>query len=115
MSEFITKAMLSGLGLASLTKDAIEQMARELAKRSKLSEHEGRRLMRDLQRKSVRTQKAMHQTMEGAVHTFVNSLNLATLDDVQAAGKRTAKSAKRTKKPAAAARKRAPKGASPTA
>lgn len=103
MTDLISKAMLSGLGLASLTKDAIEQMAKDLARRSKLSEQEGRRLVKDLQRKSAQAQKAMHQTVESAVHTFAKSLHVATTDDLHNAVK--GRGAKTTKK---AGRKRSP-------
>lgn len=82
MSDFISKALLSGLGLASLTKEALQDMGKDLARRSNMSEQEGRRLIKDLQRKSEQTQKALEKTVEAAVHKVVKTLNLATMDDL---------------------------------
>ena len=36
MEEIISKAVLSGLGFVSLTRDAIHETARDLVKRSKI-------------------------------------------------------------------------------
>ena len=55
--------MLCGLGLASLTKDAIQKSADDLVKQSKISEEEGRRLVKDLQRHSAQAQKALEQML----------------------------------------------------
>ena len=52
MSEVISKALLCGLGLASLTKDAIQKTAEDLVKQSKISEDEGRRMVKELQKRS---------------------------------------------------------------
>ena len=52
MSDTISKALLCGLGLASLTKDAIQKTAEDLVNQSKISEEEGRKLVKDLQRRS---------------------------------------------------------------
>ena len=57
MSDLISRALLSGLGLASLTKDAIKKTAEDLVDSSKLSEEEGRKLVEDLQRRSTQAQK----------------------------------------------------------
>ncbi len=59
MNEMISRAILSGLGFASLTRDAIRQTAQHLVKRSKLSEDEGRRLVKDFQKRSARAQKVL--------------------------------------------------------
>ena len=61
MSDLISRALLSGLGLASLTKDAIKKTAEDLVDQSKLSEEEGRKLVEDLQRRSTQAQKALEK------------------------------------------------------
>jgi len=76
MSDLVSKTLLSGLGLASLTKDAIAKMATDLAKNANLSEEEGRRVVKHLQKRSAHLEKALEETVETAVHKVVKKLNL---------------------------------------
>jgi polyhydroxyalkanoate synthesis regulator phasin len=81
VNELISKAFLRGLGLANLTKDAIQKTVEDLAKKSSLSEEEGKRLVKDLHRRSAKAQKRMEKTVETAVNTMLKSLNLAIVRD----------------------------------
>ena len=44
MFDLIKKTMLTGVGLAAMTKDKVEELAKELSKKGKLSEKEGKDL-----------------------------------------------------------------------
>ena len=44
MLDLMKKAMLIGLGITSMTRDKVEQFAREISEDSKLSEEEGKKL-----------------------------------------------------------------------
>ena len=99
MSDLISRALLCGLGLASLTKDAIRKTAENLVNRSKLSEQEGRRLVKDLQRRSTQAQKALEKRVKTAVDRALKGLNLQKVND-------QLKSAKSTTKPAGKRRQR---------
>ncbi len=91
MSDIISRALLCGLGLANLTKDAIQKTAEELVDQSKLTEEEGRRLIKDLQRRSVQAEKALEKKVETAVHKVLKNLNLQVIHDrPKAAGKKKA-------------------------
>ena len=79
MKEIISKAILSGLGFASLTRDAIVETANDLVKQSKLSESEGRRLVKDFQHRSARVQKAFEKKVESAVHEALQYLEPANM------------------------------------
>jgi polyhydroxyalkanoate synthesis regulator phasin len=79
MGDLISKALLSGLGLASLTKDAIQKAAQDLVDQSKISEDEGRRLVKDLHHKSMRAQKALEKHVDKAVHTALENLDVFAL------------------------------------
>jgi polyhydroxyalkanoate synthesis regulator phasin len=76
VSDIISRALLCGLGLANLTKDAIQKTAEELVDQSKISEEEGRKLVKDLQRRSVQAEKALEKKVETAVHKVLKNLNL---------------------------------------
>jgi polyhydroxyalkanoate synthesis regulator phasin len=97
MSDLISKALLSGLGLASLTKDAIRKTAEDLVKKSDLSEKEGKRLVKELHRRSAKAQKTMEKTIESAVNNLLKHLNLAVVHQLprkpaRRGGKRAGKS-----------------------
>src|SRR5271166_6312698 len=109
MSDLMSRALLCGLGLASLTKDAIQKTADELVKQSKISEEEGRKLVKDLQRRSTQVQKSLEKTVNASVHKMLENLNLPAiiserLKGVEAAEK---KPAKRTARKGATTRRRA--------
>jgi polyhydroxyalkanoate synthesis regulator phasin len=76
MSEMISKALLSGLGLANLTKEAVQKTVENLSRKSNLSEEEGRRMMKDLHRRSAMAQKNMEKSVELAVNKLLKNLHL---------------------------------------
>jgi polyhydroxyalkanoate synthesis regulator phasin len=92
VSELVHKAMLTGLGLASYTGDAIKKSAQELASRSNMSEEEGRRLLKDLQKRSMQAEKALEKKVESVVHDVLGRLNLQVIP------KGAAKAAKASRK-----------------
>lgn len=79
MSDLINRALLCGLGLASLTKDAIQKTAEDLVSQSKISEAEGRKLMKELQRRSTQAQKALEKHVDAAVHKVFENLNIPAI------------------------------------
>ncbi|HWE03184.1 MAG TPA: hypothetical protein VG326_12310 [Tepidisphaeraceae bacterium] len=81
MSDLISKALLCGLGLASLTKDAIQKTAEDIVGQSKLSEEEGRKLVKDLHRRATQAQKALEKKIDTAVHKALTNLNLMNVAD----------------------------------
>ena len=82
MFELIKKTMLTGVGLAGLTKDKIEKLAKELARKGKLSEEEGKKLVDDLLKRSERIKKDLEAQIERAVKNTMKKMNLATREDV---------------------------------
>ncbi len=82
MFDLIKKTMLTGVGLAGLTKDKIEKLAKELAKQGKLSEKEGKKLLDDLSKKSEKAKKDMERQIEGIVKKTTKKMNLATRGDL---------------------------------
>jgi polyhydroxyalkanoate synthesis regulator phasin len=79
VSDLISKALLVGLGLASLTKDAIQKMVEDLVDQSKISESEGRRLVKDLQRRSTQARKSLEKQADTAVHRALTTLDLPSM------------------------------------
>ena len=76
MNELISRAILSGIGFASLTRDAIRETAEEFVKQSKLSEEEGRRLVESFQGRTEQAHKALEKKVNAAVRKAVKQFDL---------------------------------------
>jgi polyhydroxyalkanoate synthesis regulator phasin len=76
MNEVISKAVLSGLGFASLTGDAIRETARDLVKQSRLTEDEGKRVVKNFQRRLAKAQKTLETNVNSAVRKALKRLDL---------------------------------------
>ena len=82
MFDLIKKTLLTGVGLAVLTKDKVEDLARELVRKGELSEKEGKELIDDLLKRSEQARKDLETTIDRLVREAVERLNLATKEDV---------------------------------
>lgn len=82
MFEIIKKSLLTGVGLAVVTKDKVEEIAKDLIEKGKLSEKEGQALVDDLVKKSEQARKDLQAKIESAVQDAVGRLNVATKDDI---------------------------------
>ena len=57
MLDLVKRGILMGIGISSLTKDKIEELAEKIIEESKLSEEEGRKLVEDLLKQSKEARK----------------------------------------------------------
>jgi polyhydroxyalkanoate synthesis regulator phasin len=84
MVDLIKKALYTGLGMAVLTKEKAEELIKELASQSSLSEHEGKELVEGLMKQSETARNDFQSKVDETVMAVVNRLNLATKDEVAA-------------------------------
>ena len=82
MFELIKKTLLTGVGLAVMTKDKVEELGKELASQAKLSEHEGKEFVDHLLKQSETARKDFESRINSAVQKAVSGLNLASKDEV---------------------------------
>ncbi len=114
MSDAIDKALLFGLGLASLTKDGIQKRVDKLVEQSKITEAEGRKMAKELQGRSKEVRMALENKIDAVVHKLFEHLDLSEiiaerLKDSKPAPKstkkakttKTAKTAKKARRPSA--------------
>ena len=57
MLELIKKTVLSAVGLTAMTRDKIEELAKDLTEKGEMSEKEGKKLVEELVKKSERAGK----------------------------------------------------------
>ena len=83
MFELVKKTMFTGLGLAYMTKEKIEERSKDLIEKWKLSEKEGKELMDELKKKSDEAKKEAQQHVEKLVEETLEKMNVATKDDLK--------------------------------
>ena len=91
MFDFIKKTLLTGVGLAAMTKDKIEELAKELTEKGKLTEKEGKELVDDLLKKSEKAKKDLEKDIEKVVKDTMKKMNIASGEELSNLTKRVKK------------------------
>ena len=83
MLNLIKKSLLTGIGLALIAKDEVEDLARELAQKGQMSEKEGGKFIKDLQERYDDTQKKLEEKVEKVVKEFMKRADIVTTDELK--------------------------------
>jgi polyhydroxyalkanoate synthesis regulator phasin len=83
MLNIIKKSMLTGIGLALIAKDEVEDLAKELVNKGKMSENEGMKFLEDLQKRYDETQKKLEEKVQQAVKDFMKKADVVTGDELK--------------------------------
>ena len=70
MLDIMKKTMLTGIGLALLAKDEMEELAREVVEKGKMTEKDGKKFLNDLQDRYEDVQNKLEERVENAVKEF---------------------------------------------
>src|SRR4051794_37776876 len=84
MIELLKKTLATGLGLAVMTRDKVEELGRELAETAKLSETEGSDFIKELHHHADAAQKELQARIDREVNRVVEHLHLASKEEVLA-------------------------------
>jgi len=82
MFDLIKKTMLTGVGLATMTIEKVEELAKDLTKKGELSEKEGKELLDDLLERSKQAKKDLDKKMEDVVTKVLKKMDVATKNDI---------------------------------
>jgi len=83
MLSIIKKSLLTGIGLALIAKDEVEDLAKELVKKGQMTEKEGNKFLADLQKRYDETQKKLEEKVEKAVKDFMKRADIVTGDELK--------------------------------
>jgi polyhydroxyalkanoate synthesis regulator phasin len=83
MLNIIKKSMLTGIGLALIAKDEVEELAKELISKGKMSEKEGSKFIEDLQKKYDETQNRLEERVQQATKEFLKKAEVVTADELR--------------------------------
>jgi polyhydroxyalkanoate synthesis regulator phasin len=86
MFELIKKAMFTGIGMAAMTKDKIEELAGDFIKKGDLSEQEGRKLVDEMMKKSEESKAEVKKQLDEMVQAALVKMEVARktqIDELQ--------------------------------
>ena len=82
MIDLIKKTLLTGVGLAVMTKDKVEELGRDLVSQAKLSEAEGREFVDNLVQQSETARSEFETRINSVVKKTIEGLNLVHKDEL---------------------------------
>ena len=82
--DTLKKTLYAGVGMAFLTRDKIEEMAKKLAEEAKLSEADGKKFIDEMLKKSEDAKASFDRTVAAAVDAAMERLDLARKSDLKA-------------------------------
>jgi len=82
MLDMMKKALMAGIGLALKTKDEVEEIAKELIQKGKMSEKDGKKFLDDLMARYESAKSNMENWVENAVQDLMKKGKLATRDEI---------------------------------
>lgn len=91
MFDLLKKTMLTGIGIASMTKDKIEELGKKISKESKLSAEEGKKFVNDLLKQSEKAKENFEAQVQKLVKNALQKLDLPTREDLNRLQKRIKK------------------------
>lgn len=74
MLDFAKKSLYIGLGLATMTKEKLESLAKDAADYAKLNEEEGRKLAEFLQAEAKKARENLRENVQSLVDTATKNL-----------------------------------------
>lgn len=83
MIELIKKAFLTGVGIAALTKDKVEELARELIDKGKMSEQEGEKLVKDMLNQAEESRETLKSQIDSLVKNTIAKMHVARIEDIE--------------------------------
>lgn len=82
MIDLIKKAVLTGIGVASLTKEKAEELSKELVVKGKLSEQEGEKFLQDMLKRAEESRSEWKDQTDQLVKNTLDKMQLANREDI---------------------------------
>jgi len=82
MIDLIKKAALTGIGVASLTSDKIEEFSKDLIDKSKMSEQEGEKFVKEMLSKAEDSRVSLKTQIESMVGAALSKVQLSRDEDL---------------------------------
>lgn len=84
MFEYLKKSLLTGVGMALRSKSEIEDLAREFAKKSRMSQDEARDFLKECEQRYEDAKTGFDKKMEKTIEKILLRLDLPSRSDIKA-------------------------------
>ncbi len=91
MFDLLKKTILTGIGIASMTKDKIEKLGKKISEESKLTAEEGKKFVNDLLKQSEKARENLEAQVQKFVKNALEKLDIPTREDFNRLEKRIKK------------------------
>ena len=82
--EIMKKMMLTGIGLALKTRSEMEALTKDIIKRSKMSEAEGRKFIADVMKKYEKARSDMEKQIKKGIADYMAGADIASRKELHA-------------------------------
>ena len=96
MMDFIKKTMFTGIGMALLTKEKIEELGRDLVAKGAIPEQEGKEFIEEALKKSREAQEDLKSRIEKITRDTLKKMDMVTEDELKDLKARISKLEKKT-------------------
>ena len=84
MIDWMKKGVFAGVGMASFTKEKIEEVARDYIAKGKISEQEGEKLVGDMLTSAEKSRQELKEQIEEGVNSLLTKMDLVREEDMKA-------------------------------
>lgn len=84
MFDLIKQAMFTGLGLASLTKEKLEELGQDLSRHAKLSQEQATEFQAELTKRAQQAKSELETEIDKRVEQILHRLKLVRMEEYQA-------------------------------
>lgn len=82
--ELMKKIMMTGIGLALKTRSEMEAMTKDIIKKSKMGEAEGKKFVDDVMKKYEKAKKDMDQKIRKGIADYMAEADIASKKELNA-------------------------------
>ncbi|OGR61551.1 MAG: hypothetical protein A3J80_10615 [Desulfobacula sp. RIFOXYB2_FULL_45_6] len=84
MFEYLKKTLLTGVGLALRSKNELEDLAKEFAEKSRMSQDEAREFLKECEEKYEDAKEGFDKKVEIVIEKILKKLDLPSKSDIKA-------------------------------
>jgi len=83
MFEYLKKTLLTGVGLALRSKSELQDLAKEFAEKSRMSQDEAKDFLKDCEEKYEEAKVGFDKKLEAAIEKILKKLDLPSKSDIK--------------------------------
>lgn len=82
ITDVLKKALVTGLGIMSMTEDKIKEVIKDLESKGEVSKKEGEELVKNIMSKAEEEKKAVENRITSIMKDSLAKMNIATREDL---------------------------------